>query len=197
MTEIDDLAAIRGLMSDAHGTIQDNGGQFVLWGVLTTVGLLATYGAVRSHAAPRLVSATWGVLIALGWLAWFVRGRRMHDRAPVRTSGDRLLRHLWAGVGVALALVSLVAPAAHAVPPSAVPGLVSAIIGVGFLASSPFYAELPLRLLAICWWLGAILMLAVRGPYTLLLMTAMVVALELLPGALLMRRRRVRALRGA
>ena len=186
-TELEGLTSIRRLMADAQRDVEDYGDQFVTWGVLTAAGMLVTYAALVVPLPQVIVTLTWSLLVLVGWLGWLLRGRRAHARAPVRSVSDDALRDLWGGIGVGVLLLAFVGRATGAIPAGALPGVVTALTGVGFFASAPFYHVLPLRWIAAAWWVGAGLMLTIRGPYTLLLAAAMALALEVVPGLMLRR----------
>ena len=188
-TELERLTSIRRLMADTQRRVEDYGDQFVAWGLLTAAGMLVTYAALVVPLRTVVVTVTWPALVVVGWVGWLLRGRRAHARAPVRSVGDDALRDLWGGVGVGVLLLAFVGRATGAIPAVALPGTVAALTGVGFFASAPFYGALPLRWIAAAWWGGAALMLTVRGPYTLLLAAGMAIALEVVPGLVLRRRR--------
>ena len=184
MTDLgDELVAIRRMMDEAQRAIEDNGKYFVTWGVLTIVGLVATYATVTGDAPIRTLWIAWAALVALGWLLGARWGRR--DDGPARTIASTMVADGWSAVGIALSVLVFAGAVSGTLPPQAVPGVASALLGSGAFASASAYRQLPLRAMALVWWVGAIVMLLWPGAYTILLMTAMVLVLFVAPGLLL------------
>jgi hypothetical protein len=186
-----DLAAIRRLMEESQETIGAEGRHFVLWGLVTAVGLVGTWAAVTG-AADVDVRWTWAVLVGLGWIGSFWLGYRGARRERVRTLGRRLVSVVWIGSGVTLSLIAAAALFGDAVPTRALPGLLSVAIAGSFLSTAVLAGLRWLGLVAACWWLLGGLMLFFPGLYTLPLLAAMALALEVVPGLLLVQRARRR-----
>jgi hypothetical protein len=186
----DELAAIRRMMDDAQHATEDNGKYFVTWGGLTSVGLLATYVAVVRKAPFPALWVAWAVLVALGWILSVRWGQRDEARARARTIASTMVAESWAGIGIAVTVLVFAGAASGTIPPQALPGVVSALIGAGTFASASVYRQLPLRVIALLWWAGALVMLLRPGVYSILLMGALVLALLVGPGLLLWMRAR-------
>ncbi|MGH7476292.1 MAG: hypothetical protein ACRELD_08385 [Longimicrobiales bacterium] len=188
MPQHEDLARIRELMADAQRVVQDNGVYFIGWGVVTVIGLAVTYAVLSQGLPATVIWGTWGALVALGWLLTAVQARRRSARAPVTTLAGRLVGELWGGIGLAITVTVFGGGLAGAIPGQAIPGVVSALAGAAFFSSASLYPLLPLRLLAAGWWVGALAMFVWPGAYTLLLMAALVLLLQIAPGVVLWRR---------
>jgi hypothetical protein len=63
-------------------------------------------------------------------------------------------------------------------------------MGAGMFGSASVYRQLPLRLMAVAWWAGSLVMLLRPGVYTIPLMAVMVLALFVAPGLVLWTRAR-------
>ncbi|MGH7481137.1 MAG: hypothetical protein ACRELV_03205 [Longimicrobiales bacterium] len=185
----DDLATIRKLMEDSQGLVLDKGQHFILWGALSAGGLVATWLAATGAVALR-VDLLWIALLALGWAGSFAFGVREGRRGRVSSVGRRLLSAVWVSCGVALTLVAVAGIWGPAVPVYALPGVLSVVIGLGFAATSALTGMGGMRYLAALWWAGAAWMLFAPGVYTLLLLAAMAVLLQVVPGVALYRRAR-------
>lgn len=86
----EDLAMIRRLMEQSQGVIRGGAGHYLLWGVLITVGLLATWADVRGLVA--VDSAwIWPVTIGAGWLGSIWIGYRQDRAARVTTTAGRVM----------------------------------------------------------------------------------------------------------
>lgn len=186
-----DLAVIRRLMEESQTAVAEDGRYFLLWGVLTAAGLLGTWAAVTGAVAldPRWL---WGALVGAGWIGSFWMGFRSGNQPRVRTLGGRLIAVVWIACGITLTLIAAAGLLGGAVPVRALSGLVSVVVAGGFLASAVLTGQRWLGAVAAAWWLGGGLMLFLPGLYTLPLLAAMAIALQVVPGLVLRRQARRR-----
>jgi hypothetical protein len=162
---------------------------FVLWGVLAAAGAVATHLVLEWRVAIPL-GIVWGVVLApawflAGWLA--IRQRR---RAVMRTVSDRFLASLWLGCAVAITATASAA-AGDILAGRAVAGVTALMLGAGYCATSAVVGRW-LVFIAASWWLGGlVLLLAPRLP-TLLVFAGLLIALQIVPGVVLIVRSRRR-----
>lgn len=184
----EEIALVRRLMQDSQGLMERSGDHFVAWGALVSAALLLTYTAVWLEWRPITIPMTWIVAIALGWAYSTWSRHRAGVRASATTFGGRMLTAIWVGVGVSLTLIGLLGAVSGAVPRGSIPGLMASLLGTGYFVSSYVYRMNWVRWLALAWWGGAALMLLWQGTHTLLLLMAMTIAFEVVPGIVLLRR---------
>lgn len=186
-----DLAVIRRLMEESQTAVAEDGRHFLLWGALSAAGLLGTWAATVGAWTldPRWL---WAVLVGLGWVGSFWMGVRSGRRARVRTLGGRLIAVVWIACGITLTLIAAAGLLRGAVPVQALSGLVAVVLAGGFLGSAVLTGRRWLGAVAAAWWLGGGLMLFFPGLYTLPLLAAMAIALQVVPGLVLRRRARRR-----
>ncbi len=191
-----DLAFIRRLMDETQQTVADNGSHFLVWGLLAPVGLVLTwlYAEGRPVADPRLV---WGAVLVVGWGLSLWLGMRGSGRARVRTGGRRVLGVVWLSCAVTMTLVALAGLLGSVVPMESLAGLMAALMGLGIVATGVLTGTRWLAGVGGAWWAGAGVMLFVPGTYVLLLLAAMALLLELVPGMLLYTRSRRTVIRGS
>jgi hypothetical protein len=185
----EDLAYIRRLMEQTHVATVAQGHYFVAWGVLVGLALIGTWLLVRGVIDTPWY-AIWAPAIALGWIyvAWAVR-RQMRVQRACSTLG-RLIGFGWMACGIAMTLTFFVAAPLGAISVTAIPGLVGAFMGIGVLLTGLVAGIGWLVLVAVGWWLGAVLMWMFQGSDALAILTACVVLLQIVPGLLLTARSR-------
>ena len=184
-----EIAMIRRLMQDSQGAVYDGRGHFILWGSISALGLALTYAYAvgRPVPDPRLV---WLVGLVLGWSGSVVLGVRGRARARVHTHASRLLGWLWISCAATMTLIGTAGLFGDVVPVQALPGVVAAVLAVGVLATGLLTGHAWLRWVAAGWWAGAAVMLFRPGLYALLLLAAMALLLEVVPGLVLLTRKR-------
>lgn len=185
----DDLAVIRRIMEETRGEVHDRGIHFVIWGMISTVGLLVTWLAVAGRVTvdPTVV---WAGLLVAGWAASLVAGWREGRRARVRTLGRRILSWMWISVAVTLTLIGLAGMFGGGVGSVGLPGLLAVVLAAPILVTGRLTGEGWLMGVAAVWWIGGATMLFVPGPYTLLLLAGMSLVLLVVPGGVLNARSR-------
>lgn len=186
-----DLAVIRRLMEESQTAVAEDGRYFLLWGVLCALGLLGTWAAVLGALALDPLWL-WATLVGLGWIGSFWMGVRSGRRARVRGLGGRLIAVVWFACGVTLTLIAAAGLLGGVVPVQALSGLVAVVLAGGFLASAALTGQRWLGAIAAAWWLGGGVMLFFPGLYTLPLLAAMAIALQVVPGLVLRRQARRR-----
>lgn len=183
----EDLAMIRRLMSESRETAGAGGPFWVLWGAVVLAGLVLTYLTARTGLSiPPLF--IWIGAIGLGWVGSFWIGRRQRERAPVETLGGRVMMGIWVGGGVTATLLGFAVPAAGLVSTSGeILGPIAMIMGTCHFASSYVTRSAAMRWMAVGWWVGGTAMLWWNGLESLLIMGALVLVLQLLPGVRILR----------
>lgn len=190
-TAPDDLSAIRRLMEESQRGVYESGRHYVLWGLTIAAGLGATYLALQS--APRAIPWIWGACLGVGWVVSMWLGMRDAARAPVDSLIGRTVAGIWIGCAVSLTLLAVLGPYTGAIRSAALPAVIAAVLGSGYFASSFAYRNAAVRWLAAAWWLGAIGLFLRPGPGALLVLAAMLVAFQVIPGLVFYRRARRQA----
>lgn len=185
----EDLALIRRMMEEVRRDVVDRGRHFMIWGVMPTLGALATwlYAAGVAVPAPQW---SWTGLLVVGWAASMVVGWRDGRGARVRTFGRRMLSIVWVCVAVSLTIIALAGMFGAVVDVVALSGLVSVVIAAPVAMTAGLTGERWLYGVAGGWWVGGAVMLFVPGVNALLLMGAMSLLLLAVPGAVLNARSR-------
>lgn len=180
-TPAEDLAMIRRLMVQSQGVIHGGAGHYLLWGVLITSGLLATWASVRGLVGIG-VGWIWPVTIGAGWLASIALGYRQDRAAPVTTVAGRVMSGIWIGAGVTMTLLGFVGMASGAFEPSGMMAALSAVMGTAYFATGALHESRWPRLVAAGWWAGAVALFLWPGVHALLVMAGLMVAFHLVPG---------------
>lgn len=181
-----DLATIRRLMEESRNQISGTGRHWVVWGVASVLGLLGTWAAVAGRVGVRPLWI-WSGLLAGAWFASLWMGRR-GSGGGVRNEITRLVHAIWIGLGISFTILGVGGMLSPLVDSRALPGLFAAAMGAGIFATGAVAGLAWLRWVAVVWWGGGVLLLALPGAHTLPLMAGMLVVLQILPGVILERR---------
>lgn len=180
----EDLAYIRAALQASQRATALSAAYYVIWGGVSSVGLVATWALLRTGAPERAATwwVLWGSCIALGWVltAWQVW--REARRSPAVNVATRRLGLSWAGVGIGISLCYFAGTATGAVAWPALSGLVAVFLGLGLWLNGLHAGIRWLMALALPWWLGAVILWVWPGPHALLVLAAMSLLLFTLPG---------------
>jgi hypothetical protein len=183
-----DLALIRRLMDEGQRSVRDDGSHFIGWGLAAVVGLvltdLATTGTLEIP-----IALVWLPVLVGGWIFSLRAGRRAHATARVVTAAGRLLAGVWIGTGIGITLLTALSLSGSGIPPVALGGIVAVLLGTGFFASG-FVIGGWMTYLALAWWIGGAALLMWPTRHAPLLLAAMLLLLQVLPGMILFARAR-------
>lgn len=187
-----ELEEIRRLMADSQRVVSDRGRHIIAWGVIVSVALVLSHfsntGRIGFHAG-----WIWSAAIGTGWVFSLVVGLRESREAPVQTLATRLLSAIWIGCGITLTVLGVVGEVSGAFGADGFNAIVAGVLGLCFFASGVLYGSPWVTRLAVAWWLGAVALLAIPTVPQDLLMAGMVIALQVVPGAIFYRQARVSA----
>lgn len=182
-----ELAYIRRLMDDTRQATVVGGGYFIVWGIAIGLGVLATWLRItNAWQVPPFTS--WVVCLALGGIGTFWLVQR-EKRDAVQAPAGRLIGMVWMAMGISVLILFFAGVASGNLDGRLMPALSSAFVGGAVFLTGTLSGLNWLRNLAAAWWLGATAMLLWPGPHVLLLMGAMLLALYVIPGIVLIRMR--------
>ena len=183
----DDLSFIRQVIQDGRRAIVLDATPFIVWGAVVVLGTFLE----RVCKAMDLSFNTiwlWLGLIGIGWVysikTWMVRRKRL----GAQTLADRALAAIWIGCWAAMTLVGFVGFFGKHLEGAGIAGSLAIIIGTGYFATAAVVNHGGVRILGVAWWLGGSLIYLWETPHFMLLFSAMIVLLQVVPGLLLQRR---------
>lgn len=184
-----DLAFIRELMQSARRATYVSGAFFIVWALVTGLGLLGTWLIVSQNLAlpfdPGIALAgLWIVVDTVGFIGTVVIIRR-NARRGISNPAGRLIGLSWFSVAAGLLIIAFVGAATGHMPGELMCAVSALFIGIGVFNSGLLADIKWLRNLAFGWWLGGALMLASPGLWNLWFMALMLFVLYLIPGIVL------------
>jgi hypothetical protein len=182
----EDLEFIKKVIDGTRRAIVDNGFGFIFWGIIIVAGLLSTYAAVFfKFNFP--YAWNWLLVIGIGWIYSLYSGYTRRGVSKVYTFSGKLLGAVWISAGVAMTILGFVGTFAGAYNGVYISPILSTILGIAFFISGYLYDKKWITYLSAGWWAGAIIMFIYPYLYTLLLMTAMMIVLQVIPGIIIYR----------
>lgn len=183
---IEELEFIKKVISDTRSVIVDNGFGFIFWGIIIVIGLLSTFAAIMLQFQFDY-AWNWVVVIGIGWIYSLYNGFKHGRSAKVHTFSGKLLGAVWISAGISMTILGFVGTFAGAYGGVYISPILSTILGIAFFISGLLYDKKWITYLSAGWWAGAIIMFIYPYLYTLLLMSAMMIVLQIIPGIIIYR----------
>lgn len=185
---LQELDMIKRTIEDSRKLLIDNGVGLLLWGVISSIGLIITYLLVMMRFDV-IIAPLWGVLVAGGWIFnYFAYYRKKSKPEPYKPFGARILGGLWVAIGVAMCIFGFLATATGALSHVFITAALSTLLGSSFFTSAYIFDLNWMKAIGVGWWIGAVVMFVWPGAYTLLLMALMLILFQIVPGMIFYRR---------
>lgn len=188
----EDLAFIRKMMTDSRTMMLDDGKPSIAWGIIVSVGMIATYIAALTEYDFG-TAYMWIGLSLLGWgYVYYYRSQKV-KRAKMRTLTGRLLGSIWGACGACIGLtiiLTFVAPLVsgeYIIHPIALPAICSILLGMAYFISGIVYDMRWVRNISLGWWLGATAMMLWPSVHVLAMYAVMIMAFQVTPGIIFYR----------
>ncbi|MCL4511749.1 MAG: hypothetical protein M1470_11855 [Bacteroidetes bacterium] len=178
---IEDVALIKRMMEESRQFTFDNGKSYIFWGILVTVGIFVTYGAVLTGNGD-ISGWIWIITIGIGWLFSILAGMKEHTKTRTWAFGGKLVGLIWASCGITMTILGFAAPLAGALHSWAISPAIATVMGAAYTMSSLVYRLKWVTMVGIAWWVGALAMFAVKGLVTLPIFGSMMILFQIIPG---------------
>lgn len=183
---VEELEFIKKVIDDTRKLIVHNGFDFIFWGIIIVIGLLSTFAAILLEF--RIYYAwNWIIIVGIGWIYSIYRGIKHGKSKKVHTFAGKLLGAVWISTGIAMTVLGFVGVFTRAYSGIYISPILSTILGIAFFVSGFLYDKKWITYLSAGWWAGAIIMFIYPYLYTLLLMSAMMILLQIIPGIIIYR----------
>ncbi len=190
-----ELAFIRKVIQDSRRVAVDNGVDYIVWGVLVSLGMFATIGLELLRVTGAAYLLLWIAVMGGGWVFSLVRHLRERSTERVRTMAGAILNALWLACGIVIMILIFIGgPMLRQSPSPAI----AAVLGIGFLVSGVLLDFVYFKVSAACWWAGSAAMFYLESPWArpvhprfhadMLLFAVMMILFQVVPGIILYRR---------
>lgn len=183
---LDDLTFIRQMMADSQTIIRERTLDFMVWGILITIGLLGTYFGILFKFYREIGMWMWISIVAIGWIFAFTRGSFKKGHAAPTLAG-KMMKGTWLAVGIAVTIFGFIAPWAGAIEGPFISPVIATTIAIAYYLSGILYQKKWVTYLAFYWWAGAIGMFFFPRLEVLLFMAFLLITGQIIPGIILYR----------
>jgi len=185
-TALEELQFIRRIIEDTKKSVVYNGKDYIFWGILVIAGMLSTY---IFHITGIYFNYIWiwAVLIPIGWVYSIYNGRKLKEKHPSTYAG-RLIGYVWGAAGIAGTIIVFIAPIFGNVKPMAISPLTCIIVGSAYFVTGKIVESKWLSNLSFGWWIGGIILFYVTSMESFLIMAAVMLFFQTIPGIIMYRK---------
>ena len=185
-TALEELQFIRKIIEDTRRTVVYNGKDYIFWGILVIVGMMATY---IFHITQMYFNYVWVwvVLIPIGWSYSIYNRSKLKEKHPKTYSGQ-LIGYVWGAAGVAMTLIGFIGPMFGNIKPMAISPLACIIVGSAYFVTGKIVEYKWMSNLSYGWWIGAIILFYVSSAESFLIMSLLMLFFQTIPGIIIYRK---------
>ena len=189
MTEINaqqELAFIKKVMADSRQIMIDDGKGFHILGNISCIWIIL-HLLTNAGRWEFSLGWFWPALIAIGWIVTFIIEIRAEKKRSTKTFAGKIMGALWIGCGVAMTILGFIGSITDAYSGVFINPIIAVVLGIGYLVSGVLQGKTWVSLLSIRMVGWSDLMFFLHNLETLLIMVAMMILLQTIPGIILYR----------
>ncbi len=181
------LAVMRDMVNQCQKLVLEDGTLYILWGSLAVIASLVTYALMWINAPVWTVVVLWiAVFYGPGMLVTYLKVR--NKKKHVVTFGERVIGRLWLGV-IIISILSAILSSLQVLPWQVIV-VIPFSFGLVYFPLAVLLDWKPLSFFALVWIAGGVVMLFVPFVYSFLVLDALIIVCEIIPGILIKQRAR-------
>lgn len=180
-----DLAELELALERSHQVTASRMLLLVFWGLILAKCCLLQWTILSYNVPIDGGLFIWTPSFIFGAVCSFIYGKVTLEEFHQTPLTSRLVRGIWAACIAAMAIFGVVAVSLGDMSPYLLPGILAVLMGVGFFIQGTVDPRPWLRTAAIGWWLGSILLFFQSDVSSLLSLSILLVALQVIPTTLL------------
>ncbi len=185
----EDLAYIKGIVTDTRNIIYDNGIFFIVIGVIIFIGIVGTKIAAALEVYNAIIWI-WVIDYAVAFLLMFLIGFKRKTGRNIKTISLRIYISLWWAIGAACMIFSALTAINPKVDLPVALSLLSFLVGIGYFVSHTVLENKLMIFLASGWWIGAGILYFTSANTSSTIIAVMVLFLEIIPGIVMYSQRK-------
>jgi hypothetical protein len=186
-TALEEIAYIKKIIDDSRKTIIYNGREFIFWGILVSIGMVFTYFGEILHKYTNIF-LFWFILIAIGWLYAGYNAYVDKKKAKKATFSNKIIGAVWLTFGITSSMIGFVGTYSHGINPDYLNAIFASLLAAQYYITGIIVNYKLFKNLSFFWWLGSAIMFLFPGNYVFLLMAAMMICFQVIPGIIIYRK---------
>jgi len=177
---LEELQFIKKVIEESKRSIVYNGMDYIIWGVLVIIGMLATYTLAVTGLRVNFMYI-WLLLIPIGWGFSYYNRKNCTDKVP-KTLTSKAIGSVWLGAGICMTLVGFGGPVIGGMHGVFISPVIAIICGGGYFIAGKILDSKPTMYLSLGWWIGGIVLFIVKDINQMLIMSALMLFFQTIPG---------------
>ncbi len=183
----EELSFIKKIIEDSKRILIIDGKSFIFWGIIGSIGLLATYFLIITENY-FLINWAWVIVIGFGSLYTVLYYSKKAKIYKSRTFAGKIMNSIWMAMGIAATILGFAGGMSGAIHGIFISPSISTVVGVAYFISGIVYDSKWMTALSAGWWIGAVIMFLFPGMHSILIMAGMMIAFQIAPGLVLYRK---------
>jgi len=169
------------LKIESQWILAENGGNFILWGVLVIISWVLTY-IVNEYEIAEHLGWLYVVLYGSGWGYMIYSSKKEAKREKSNPLTIRMTAAIWLSVLGTASLVALFGSISKTIDLDHLGAIIFSMLGIAYFMQGVMVDKKWVRNLAFGWWGGSVLLYFVTGLWAGILSSLMMVGLQIIPG---------------
>ena len=187
-TAVEELTFIKNIISESRKSFALSGKPYIFWGILIVVGLLLEFLRDVNNWNFSKMYFVWIGLISIGWGYAYFESRKHKSKVKSISFGGKILGGVWLACGISMTIFGFIGTISGAIKGLYISPVLSLVLAIAYFVTGTVYDFKWLRNLLIGWWGGAIFMFFFPGQQTNLIMAFMMIAFQIVPGIVLLKK---------
>ncbi len=183
---LEELQFIKKVIEESKRSIVYNGMDYIIWGALVIVGMLITY-ALAVTGLPFNFLYVWLLLIPVGWGFSYYNRKNCTGKAP-KTITSKAIGAVWLGAGISMTLIGFGGPVLGHMHGIYISPVIAIICGGSYFIAGRILDSKPTMYLSLGWWIGGIILFLVHDINQMLIMAALMLFFQTIPGIMVFRK---------
>jgi hypothetical protein len=174
---LEELTYIKQIIDESRKTIIYNGKDYIFWGIIVAFGMLLHVFIY--------IYWLWLIIVAVGWSYSFYLHFTQRKKRRKSTFAGKIIWSVWLANGIGMSIIGFIGTYSHGVNPAYLNAIFASLLATAYFISGMIVDNKIMRVLSILWWCGSIAMFFFPGDHTFLIMAAMMILFQVIPGIII------------
>mgnify|MGYP006883059746 CR=1 FL=1 len=175
------LTFIRSIMEDGQKIIADNGGGFIVWGILILTAAVGTV-FLEYLNLQYLQGWTYVLVVAIGWVYMYIAHRPNKKSAVGNPFTLKIINSIWISVLLSMTILGFVGGISGVIELDRITAVLYTTLGIAYFMQGIITGKAWVRNLGFGWWIGSAALYFLTDIAAGILAAAMMIGLQIIPG---------------
>lgn len=176
-----EISIIKQMIEKTKKETAESGHLFIFMGIATVLFVLCV-GLLEYFQMNRWILPAMIILTIVNGFVGFLVVMKTDKSEKVKSYPKTVVLNLWVICGLTLILITFLFPFLNVYPFSALGVLASLILGIAVFVTGVIYEMRSILWLSSAWWIGAVLLALIKGPFSFIILIATIVVGWIVPG---------------